>query len=326
MNELYLGARLRQQTVDGRWLHRAYFDSAATSLPAKPVQQAHARFMDYYGSFHSDGHFSASMSMEAFEWSKARILAFLGADPEIYDVVFIGSGATSAINRLAAGLALLREERDTAIVSLMEHHSNDLPHRHHAPCVLHLPVDAASGWRIDPDRVEALLQANAGRVNYLAFTAASNVTGLINPVHEITAIAHRHGVPVLVDGAQIYAHHPFRVHDSRHDGVDFFVFSGHKAHAPGSPGLIVGPPPVPERMPPYFFGGRLVRDVGGHVQVGQLDALRQGRGTAGEDEDGGVVIVDLDPKLLIAGGVDEAVVVQVAGGGALIGDEVLRLR
>lgn len=260
----YLGAALRQQTVEREWLTRIYLDSAATSLAAYPVQQALQRFMGYYGSSHSDGHLAASMSLEAIAWSKARILSFLGASPDDYDVVFTGSGATTAINRLAAGLAALRGERDTVLVSLMEHHSNDLPHRQHSPGVLHIPVSAGTGWRLDPDMVDAMLRANPGRVNYVALTAASNVTGLLNPVHEITAIAHRHGVSVVVDGAQVYAHHPFTLCDPRHAGIDFFVFSGHKAHAPGSPGVLIARKSLLQRMPPIFLGGGMVDDVSNH--------------------------------------------------------------
>lgn len=261
MTSKYIGDNLLQKNVSGDFLRRTYLDSAATSLPSVHVQNTLNAFLPNYGSFHSEGHFSATVSMEAFLWSKQRILTYLQADASEYDVVFIGAGATAAINRVAAGLAAIRGGRDIALVSLMEHHSNDLPHRQHSPRVIHLPIDETSDWKVDMDGLRNTLTLHSGHVNYIAVTAASNVTGLLNPISDIARLAHAYGVKVLVDGAQIYAHHPISLASTKGEGVDFFVFSGHKAHAPYAPGVLVARKKLLVKMPPLFFGGGMVGEV-----------------------------------------------------------------
>jgi selenocysteine lyase/cysteine desulfurase len=143
----------------------------------------------------------------------------------------------------------------------MEHHSNDLPHRQHAPRVIHLPVDETSDWKVDLENLRKMLALHIGHVNYIAVTAASNVTGLLNPIPDITRLAHAYGAKVLVDGAQIYAHHPISLASIDEEGVDFFVFSGHKAHAPYAPGVLVARKNLLAKMPPLFFGGGMVSEV-----------------------------------------------------------------
>lgn len=257
----YIGADLIQQAIDGSNRKRSYLDSAATSLPIEQVQSVINAFLPFHGSFHSEGHLSATLSLDAFEWTKEQILRHLGADPSVYEVVFIGAGATAAINRLAAGLASCRADRDVVVVSSMEHHSNDLPHRQHASHVRHIRADKTSGWQLDLGHLEELLRKEGHRMQYVAVTAASNVTGLVNPIGEVTRMAHAHGVMVLVDGAQVYAHHPFSMKPERGGETDFFVFSGHKAHAPGAPGVIVARKTLLAAMPPMFFGGGMVDAV-----------------------------------------------------------------
>ncbi len=280
MNSGYFGDDLLQHNAGGSLQRRIYLDSAATSLSSRHVHGAMEAFMPNYGSFHSDGHFSAAISMEAFTWAKRQVLEFLGAAESEYEVVFVGSGATAAINRLAAGLASVRGQRDIAVVSLMEHHSNDLPHRQHSPRVIHLPVDAATGWRVDLGRLADLLARHGSEIHYVAVTAASNVTGLLNPIADITRLAHAHGVKVLVDGAQVYAHHPFSMSDPGGQGVDFFVLSGHKAHAPFAPGAFVARKSLLAAMPPLFFGGGMVGDVNRHeFSVSECMAKKEHAGT-----------------------------------------------
>lgn len=261
MNKNYIGADLIQYTANGEKCQRIYLDSAASSLPIEQVQQAIQAYLPFYGSFHSDGHLSASLSMDAFSWAGEQILNYLEADPEIYEVVFIGTGATAAINRIAEGMAAIRDNRDIVVISMMEHHSNDLPHRQHSPQVLHVQTSAESNWIIDLNELSTILKTHGDRIHYIAVTAASNVTGLLNPIPQITRLAHQFGVKVLVDGAQIYAHAPFSMRLEDTDGIDFFVFSGHKAHAPGSPGVIVAKKELLSKMPPQLYGGGMVDEV-----------------------------------------------------------------
>lgn len=258
----YIGADLAQYTVTEKLYQRIYLDSAASSLPIEQVQQAINEYLPFYGSFHSEGHLSASLSLDAFSWAGEQILEYLEADPDIYDVVFIGTGATAAINRIAEGMAAIRGKRDIVLISAMEHHSNDLPHRKHSPQTMHVKTSEQSNWIIDLNELESMLEKYGDRIHYVAVTAASNVTGLLNPISEITHLAHKFGVKVLIDGAQIYAHAPFSMKlDDTDDGIDFFIFSGHKAHAPGSPGVIVAKKELLSNMPPQLYGGGMVDEV-----------------------------------------------------------------
>ena len=136
-------------------------------------------------------------------------------------------------------MATLRPERDVVLVSMMEHHSNDLPHRQHAGKVEHIPLEVEGTYagEVDLQALEQLLETYKGRVNYVAVTGVSNVTGIINPISRIAALVHRYDTYLLVDGAQMVAHMPVYLEQ---DDIDLFVFSGHKIYAPGSPGVLVG--------------------------------------------------------------------------------------
>ena len=169
------------------------------------------------------------------------------------------------INRLAESLAALRPERDVVLVSGMEHHSNDLPHRRHAGLFRHVPMrgQGTDMAALDLEALERYLQEYAGRVNYIAVTGASNVTGIINPVEAIARLAHAHGAWVLVDASQLFAHAPIRLAStvSAEEEADFIAFSGHKVYAPGAPGGVVGRRDLLERIEAPELGGGMVAEV-----------------------------------------------------------------
>jgi selenocysteine lyase/cysteine desulfurase len=145
----------------------------------------------------------------------------------------------------------------------MEHHSNDLPHRAHGE-VLHVGLEptAQGPGAVSLHALDTLLHARPGEVNYIAVTAASNVTGLVNPIHDIAELAHRHGALVVVDGAQSTAHMRIRLRgrDCARD-IDAYFFSGHKVYAPGSPGVLVVKRALLHGTAPLELGGGIVEDV-----------------------------------------------------------------
>ena len=155
------------------------------------------------------------------------VLEFVNADPQEYTAFFVGSGTTGGMNRVARTLAERDPEKDVVITTIMEHHSNDLPHRKHFREVEHIPaaMEAHSLGCIDLNRLEDALKKYAGKVNYVAITGVSNVTGIIKPVHEVAELAHQYGTLLIVDAAQMAAHVPIRMsgHSNPQRDIDVLV-------------------------------------------------------------------------------------------------------
>ena len=130
------------------------------------------------------------------------------------------------------------------LISIMEHHSNDLPHRKHAGKVIHIPLKSHSSGQpgsLDMKSLQDNLEKFQDQINYVGITGISNVTGIINPIHDIAELAHSYGALILVDGAQMAAHMPVQMsgYSNPAKNIDAFVFSGHKTYVPGSPGVVV---------------------------------------------------------------------------------------
>ncbi len=266
--------RLREETIGidvswtlatGEHTRRIYLDSTASTLLLRIVKDVLADFLPYYANTHTVAHFSAKLATREYEWAHQMVLDFVKADPETYFSFFVGSGTTGGINRVVRTLKERRPERDVVITTIMEHHSNDLPHRRHFPEVVHIPAMMTSNALgcVDVDRLEQALQQYGERVNYVAITGVSNVTGIINPVHDIAELAHRYGALIVVDGAQMAAHIPVQMsgHDNPARDLDVLVFSGHKIYAPGSPGVVIARKEVFSEIEPVEVGGGMVDDV-----------------------------------------------------------------
>lgn len=259
LQHAFFGLDTMYPRADGTRGRRRYLDSAASSLMLKPAWQTAQAFLEHYANTHSDLHFGARIASHAYAWAHERALTFVGADPRAYACAFVGSGSTGGFNRLARALKMLRPERTTVLVSEMEHHSNDLPHRKHADTFEHVPVvgEAPGTGSIDLAALERKLQSQRGKVRYVAVTAASNVTGILNPIRPIADLVHAHDAWLVVDGSQMVMHAPIAMHD----GIDFLVFSGHKLYAPGSPGVLIGRRDVLSAVEPDEVGGGIVDDV-----------------------------------------------------------------
>lgn len=261
----FTGLDIRYRLADGRFMRRHYLDSAASTLALGCARRLVEALLPHYANTHSHLHFSARITSHALDWAHRQVLRFLHADPTEYTAFFAGSGCTAVLNRLARGLAVRRPERRIVLVSLMEHHANDLPHRKHAGQVIHVPLTgtAPALGTIDLSALADLLEQHDGQVNYVAISAASNVTGIINPVHDIAALAHAHGAWVVVDAAQSLAHAPLALSDTGvpERALDAVVFSGHKLYAPGSPGVAVVRRALLEGQEPDEVGGGMVDDV-----------------------------------------------------------------
>ena len=261
----FVGLNTTYRVATGEVTRRVYLDSTASTLMMGAAYRTVARFLEHYSNTHSLLHNSARLATGAYDWAHQRVLSFVGADPERYTCFFTGSGTTGGINRLARIYHQLRPDRDTVLVSIMEHHSNDLPHRKHIGRVIHLPVamDQTGMGAVDLEALERLLVQEKGRINYVAVTGVSNVTGIINPVRAVARLAHEHDALVLVDGAQMVAHVPVQVsgHDDPLEDIDALVFSGHKTYVPGSPGVVVARKDHLAQVEPDEVGGGMVDRV-----------------------------------------------------------------
>jgi len=257
IKKAFIGLDTRYPLADGGQQVRRYLDSSASTLMMQPALETATAYLQHYANTHTTVHTSAKITSTVMQWAHQRIVTFLHADPAHYTSLLTGSGTTAAVNRIASGMAALRPERDVVLVSMMEHHSNDLPHRQHAGKVEHIPLEIEGTYagEVDLQALEQQLEQYKGRVNYVSVTGVSNVTGIINPIARVAALVHRYDAYLLVDGAQMVAHMP--VHLER-DDIDLFVFSGHKIYAPGSPGVLVGKSSLLSQLEPHQLGGGMV--------------------------------------------------------------------
>ena len=250
--------------VDGTTVPRTYLDSAASTLRCTVADNIVRRALRHYANTHSTLHAGARIMTRLYEEAHEIVGDFVGA-PADYTVVFNGSGVTSGLNRMARVLAERRPDRDVVITTMMEHHANDLPHRKHVGEVVHVPLEkdpSGEAGRVDMEALRSAIDEYAERLNYVAVTAASNVTGIVNPVHEVARQAHEAGALCVVDAAQSAAHAPIRIAgQAAEEALDVLCMSGHKIYAPGSPGVIVARKALFEGLEPQEVGGGIVDRV-----------------------------------------------------------------
>ena len=243
---------------------RIYLDSAASNLRLSVAENIVAEAMKHYANTHSQLHFGARIMTELYHRSHEIVAEFVGASDDD-TVVFCGTGVTGGLNRMARILTEKRPDRDVVITTMMEHHANDLPHRKHAGEVIHVPlehdIDGEAG-RVDMNALRQTITEHADRLNYVAVTAVSNVTGVVNPIHEIARLAHEAGALCVVDAAQSAAHAPLSMQgNAPEERIDVLCLSGHKIYAPGSPGVIVARKDLFAGLEPQEVGGGIVEFV-----------------------------------------------------------------
>lgn len=244
-----------QEKVNGHPL--IWLDNGATTQRPKQVIDRLSYYYEHENSnVHRGAHTMAAKSTDAFEGARQIVADFIGA-PSKDNIVFV-RGTTEAINLVAKSYVKpLLSSGDEIIVSLLEHHANIVPWQLVAQetgaVIKVIPVD--KDGQLILSEYEKLFTK---RTKFVSVTHVSNVLGTITPVAELTAIAHRHGVRILIDGAQSIAHIPVNV--SVLD-PDFFVFSGHKVYAPTGIGALYGKTEVLEEAQPYHGGGNMIADV-----------------------------------------------------------------
>ncbi len=244
-----------RQRVNGKPL--VYLDNAATSQKPQVVIDAITGF--YTGdcsNIHRGVHTLSERATTAYEQTRRSVRRFLNA-ADSREIVFV-RGATEGINLVAQSFVRPRlEAGDEVLITAMEHHSNIVPWQ--MVC-----EDKGASLRVAPidDRGELIVEEFerliGPRTRFVSVTHVSNALGTVDPVRELVAAAHRHGVPVLVDGAQAAPH--LQV-DLRAIDTDFYVFSGHKVYGPTGIGVLYGKAALLEAMPPYQGGGDMIASV-----------------------------------------------------------------
>ncbi len=234
-----------------------YLDNGATTQkPRCVVESITDEYYSVNSNVHRGVHFLSQQATNLHEASRETVRRFINAR-STSEIVFT-RGTTESINLVAATFADSQmKEGDEVIVSVMEHHSNIVSWQLQAArkgIVLKvIPMNDKGELLID--EYEKLFSS---RTRIVSVAHVSNVLGTVNPVKEIIKIAHAHGVPVLVDGAQSIPHLPVDVKDL---DADFFVFSGHKVYGPTGIGVLYGKESWLDRLPPYQGGGEMIKNV-----------------------------------------------------------------
>ncbi len=246
--------RRRIRCADGRERPLTYLDHGASTHAPRPVIDEVTRFLSStYANVHRGRHTLSQESTDAFEHATATLAGFIGADEATQPICLTGN-TTQALD-LAAHL--MAGEKGATVVTQAEHHSNDLTHRRRGK-VLRAPVDGQG--RLLLDALRELLDGH--QVKLLAVTGASNVTGLMPPVHKLARMAHDAGARILVDAAQLYAHAPIDVKAPDHpEHLDFVAAAGHKAYAPLGSAFLAAPIDLVNATQPHVTGGGTVNWV-----------------------------------------------------------------
>lgn len=234
-----------------------YLDNAATTQkPLCVLDAMRDEYLNVNANVHRGVHWLSQQATELHEQARQTVQQFIHAKSPA-EIVFT-RGTTEGLNLVASTFAeTFMQAGDEVILSVMEHHSNIVPWQLQAKkrgIVLKVIPMTDEGELI----IDAYEELFTEKTKFVSITHVSNVLGTINPVQQMIAVAHAHGVPVMVDGAQSTPH--FAV-DMQLLDCDFFVFSGHKAYGPTGVGVLYGKEEWLDRLPPYQGGGEMISHV-----------------------------------------------------------------
>ena len=234
-----------------------YLDNAATTQkPLCVLDAMRDEYLNVNANVHRGVHYLSQQATDLHEAARETVRQFINA-PKTEEIIFT-RGTTESINLVVSSYVdAFMHEGDEVIVSVMEHHSNIVPWQLQ-------PARKGIALRVIPMTdtgaldMQAFEQLFNERTRFVSVAHVSNVLGTVNPVKDICRIAHSHGVPVLVDGAQSTPHFKVDVQDI---DCDFFAFSGHKIYGPTGVGVLYGKEAWLDRLPPYQGGGEMIESV-----------------------------------------------------------------
>ena len=243
------------QEINGKPL--IYLDNAATTQKPRIVIDRLSDFLSKENAnIHRGVHYLSMNATTLYDEARSCVANFINAEND--DEIIFVRGATEAINLVARSFCNEKlEPGDEILITEMEHHANIVPWQliagEHGARVVPAPI--TDEGEMDLDQFESLLNE---RTKLVAFAHASNALGTINPAKKMVEIAHRKGIPVLIDGAQAVAHQEVNVQDLE---CDFYVFSSHKIFGPDGLGVLYGRKELLNKMTPYQGGGDMIETV-----------------------------------------------------------------
>ena len=234
-----------------------YLDNAATTQkPLCVLDAMRDEYLNVNANVHRGVHYLSQQATDLHEAARETVRQFINA-PKTEEIIFT-RGTTESINLVVSSYVdAFMHEGDEVIVSVMEHHSNIVPWQLQAARkgIALRVIPMTDTGALDMQAFEQLFNE---RTRFVSVAHVSNVLGTVNPVKNICRIAHSHGVPVLVDGAQSTPHFKVDVQDI---DCDFFAFSGHKIYGPTGVGVLYGKEEWLDRLPPYQGGGEMIESV-----------------------------------------------------------------
>lgn len=234
-----------------------YFDNAATTQkPLCVLDAMRDEYLNANANVHRGVHFLSQRATDLHEAARETVRKFINARNT--DEIIFTRGTTESLNLVVSSFCdAYMTEGDEVIVSTMEHHSNIVPWQLQAArkgiAIRVIPMTDKGDLQME--EYEKLF---SDRTKIVSVTQVSNVLGTVNPVKDMIRIAHEHGVPVMVDGAQSTPHFKVDVQDM---DCDFFAFSGHKMYGPTGVGVLYGKEQWLDRLPPYQGGGEMIQSV-----------------------------------------------------------------
>ena len=299
LREELVGLSVEVPVLSGGMRRYVNLDNASSTPPFRPVLDKVEEFLEFYSNVHRGTGFKSQLASAAIDESRRIVARFVKADPE-HDTVIFTKNTTESLNKLARLYPF--RPGNLILTTLMEHSSNELPWRR-AARVEHIGVRPDGS--LDMEDCASKLKQYAGRVDLVCVAGAANVTGWVNPVNRLAAMAHEAGAKIAVDAAQSAAHRPIDMKphgDPEH--IDFLAFSAHKIYAPFGVGVLAGDRASLARGEPELVGGGTV-DL-----VTEQEVLWRGlpaREEAGTPDTVGVVALAATLRLLEAVGWEQIV-------------------
>jgi cysteine desulfurase/selenocysteine lyase len=234
-----------------------YLDNGATTQkPLCVLDAMREEYLNVNANVHRGVHYLSQQATDLHEQARETVRQFINAG-STSEIIFT-RGTTESINLVASSFVeAYMKAGDEVLVTAMEHHSNIVPWQLQSKKsgIIVKVIPMSDDGVLDISAMESLI---TDRTKLISVTHISNVLGTINPIREIVAIAHKHGVPCMVDGAQSAPHIKIDVQEL---DCDFFAFSGHKMYGPTGIGVLYGKEKFLEEMPPYQGGGEMIGTV-----------------------------------------------------------------
>ena len=259
MNYRYLfdGIDEKIKLIDGSYVTPINFDNGATTPPLKSVTKLIQDNIKNYGPIARGVGPKGEFCTTEFAKARETILDFFNLKESNTHTVIYTKSDTESLNMLAN--LLVKNKDDMILTTRMEHHANDLPFRGVGKVVY---IDVDNLGRINIENIEEELIKSEGKIKLVTITGASNVTGYLNPIHDIAKIVHKYNAKLIVDAAQLIAHVKVDMKgNSKDEEIDFLTFSAHKAYAPFGGGAIVGLKKYLKDATPFLSGGGCVAGV-----------------------------------------------------------------